>query len=298
MRAKFGLLAAAVSLALVSQGAQAMSYATATLGPVTVTLIDLNPLDSILPSINWGNNTYYGYSNYTYVYAYDTANGNFPTNGALGTYIGSNNSSSTSTAHSAATSSISSGGDETNINGMSMASYGYADGTTVAGNYSYFQGGSYAPYYNYDTFTLGAYTGVVFSANVSASASTTVGYQEGWGNESASASSVLNVWGTQPSGNSGSQSSYSSISANASYDAVWNNQTQTYDYIGQNDDKTDVLGAAYINYTGSDKVGYLQVNTYVSGISCVASAVPESDAYALMMAGLVLIGSIARRKSK
>jgi len=303
MRIQLSAIAVAISLTLTHQVASANSVASATLGPISVTLIDLNPADSLLPTITWNNATYAPYNNYTYVYAYDSANGNYQSNAAWGENLGSNNSLSASTAQSAATASISSGNDNTRLDGVSLTSAGYADGTTSAGQYSYFNAAAYAPYYGgYDAFTLGAFTGVIFTAYATTSAQTSIGNHDGWGSEYASSTAALNVWGSQPSGTGGTQNSNASISSYAAYDtlSVWNDQTQTYDYsyTGQSNTAADMLGGTYINLTGSDKVGYLQFYTNVSGHSYVASAVAEPESYALVLAGLSLMGMISRRKQK
>ena len=285
MRIQLSAIAVAISLTLTHQVASANSVASATLGPISVTLIDLNPADSLLPTITWNNATYAPYNNYTYVYAYDTANGNYQSNVAWGENVGTSNSLSASTAQSAASASISGASDDTRLDGVSLTSAGYADGTTSAGNYSSFNAAAYAPYNGYDAFTLGAFTGVIFTAYATTSAQTSVG-DDSWGSEYASSNASLNVWGSQPSGNGGSQNSYSSINSYAST------------YYGLSNSAADMLGGTYINLTGSDKVGYLQFYTSVYGYSYVASAVAEPESYALVLAGLSLMGMISRRKQK
>lgn len=299
MSMKYGVLAASVVLALTSQVASAASYAAATLGPISVTLYDLNPMDGILPSISWDNNN--SYMNYVYSYAYDTANNNYQSASQWGTQVGSNNSVSSVTGQSAATASITAGMNAAVVDGASLSASGQANGTTTQGAYSQYGADAYAPYYYYSPFTLSANTAVVFSAYATTSAETTVGYQQGWGSESASATAYIRVEGSQPLGSGGSQTSSSYSSSYASYTStyVWNSAAQSFDYIyaGQTANTGELLGASFTNLTNVVKQGYFIAQASISGYSAVAS-VPEADSYALMLAGLGLMGLVARRKSK
>jgi hypothetical protein len=295
MNRKFKASFIAISMALAATSAHAASTSSASLGPVSYQLFDLNPLDSVAPTITWSTPPD-GYGNYTYANAYDNAAVNNQSTWAYGTNGFSNNASGVATALSAAQSSITSGGVVTSPTGVSLSANGHANGTTgvAASDYSYYQAGSYAPYYYYyNGFTLGANTAVVFTANATASASTSVGYQDGYGGEYANAYAWLNVWGSQPSGNGGNQSSYSEVRANASYTSTWNEQT--YQYFGQETFSSDTLSGAYVNLTGAEKIGNVQFGTQVDGISYVA-AVPEPGTYAMLLAGLGLMGAIARRR--
>lgn len=299
MNLKLKATLAAVAMAFAANSANAASSASATLGQINVTLIDLNPTDSIAPTITWAN-SYYGYGDYAYTYAYDTAASNYQQNY---TTWGTNNftsiASSSATAQSSVQAGVVSGGDDSKADGATLSVSGNAQGTTTAGQYSYFNGYSYAPYYSYSQFTLGAYTGVIFSAAAKVDATTTEGYQTGWGSEYASAYSQLNVWGTAAGGNSGSQSSSDSLSASANYTSsyAWNSETNQYDYTyaGQQQNLNATLAVSYINFTDLDKVGNIQSTVSNYGTSYV-QAVPEPNSYAMLLAGIGLIGFMVRRR--
>lgn len=302
MSVKLGLIAAAVAMAFTSTAATAASYSSATLGPISVTLIDLNPMDGILPSISFNNNS--GYANYVYASANDNIYYFGQAASSFGSSIGSDNTQSLASSQSGATATISSGNDELSLADTSLSATGYANGSNVSGSYSYYSAEAYVPYYYYynTAFTLSANTGVIFTADAVVSATTTIGYQEGWGNESAFAYASLGVSGSSPTTNNGSQSSSSStgIGVSYTYSYVYNAQTGAFEYVdyrGQSSTNSENLSAVFTNFTNSDKVAYFNASTSVNGYSYVAS-VPEADSYALLLAGLGLIGLVTRRKAK
>ena len=290
----------AVSLALAATVSHAASSSSAQIGPVGYTLIDLNPNDGIAPTITWAT-PYPGYGDYAYATAYDTAANNYPSQTNWGTNNFSTVSANAATALSGASTKLNGGLDVNAPAGATLSSSGYANGTTVAGQYSYYNAYGYMPYYGYGgAFTLGAGTAVLFTTQASASATTTVGY-DGVGSEYGSSYARLDVWGSQPSGDGGSQNSSASFNAYAGDTATWtwNDVTQQYDYVysGQQQSFSGVLSGAYVNATATDKLGYFMATTQVSGYSSIA-AVPEPETYAMLLAGLGLVGTMARRRRR
>lgn len=304
MSIKLGVvITTALSFSFLSQSVNAASSATVNIGPINVTLIDLNPSDGILPSITWNNSGTDFRTNVVSVLAYDTANSVFVGNADWGKSFGDTNIQNIATSVSGATGSVISGSDDTKLDGVTLNLDGYANGTFLAGNYSSYSAYAYLPERLTDLFTLGAYTGVIFSADSTISATTTIGWQDGltYTFEYATASASFSVSGTQPAGSGGNQSSFADIDATVSYLAnpVWNDQTQTFDYTysGQSLTKTAVLGGSFMNFTNVAKEGMLQFSARIDGYSYVVNSVPEPDAYALMFAGLSLVMFVRRRRN-
>lgn len=296
MSFKFGVVAVSAMLSLASQIAFAASYSSASLGPITITLYDLNPTDGILPSIYW-NNSIYNNNNYVSANAYDHAINNYQSNSQWGSLIGTNNSVTTNSINSSATASVIGGIDAQSVEGVTLN----VSGHSLGGN-SEHQASAFSPYYFNTPFTLSAYTTVVFSAFASANAETTVG-GDSFGQEYATAQAGLSVSGGQLGG-SGSQSSSSYYDAFASSTSsyVWNDATQSYEFIisGQNKSNSGIVGVVFTNLTNKTMDGYFIANAFANGNSSVvssATSVPEADVYALMLVGLGLISSVIRRKS-
>lgn len=304
MSIKLGVIfATALSVVFTSPSVNAASSAFVNIGPINVTLIDLNPADGILPSITWNNSGIDFRTNVVSVLAFDTANSLYVGNAANGTSFGTTNIQNISTPVSGANGSLISGADDTKLDGVTLSLNGYANGTFEAGNYSSYSAYSYLPERLTDLFTLGAYTGVIFSANSTVSATTTIGWQDGltYTFEYAAASASFSVSGTQPAGSGGNQSSFADLATTVSYLAnpVWNDQTQTFDYTysGQSETKSAVLGGSFMNYTNIAKEGMLQFSARIDGYSYVVNSVPEPNTYALMFAGLSLIMLVKRRRT-
>jgi hypothetical protein len=299
MSFRLGVLATSVILSLLSPSAGAASYSSASLGPITITLYDLNPSDGILPSIFWNNNIY-STNNYVSTNAYDHALQVYQSNSNFGTLIGTNNSVTANSINSSATATVVGGADPQSIVGVTLNVSGHS-----LGGDSQHEASAFSPYYNNTPFTLSAYTTVVFSAFASVSVETTVG-GDYTGQEYATAYAGLSVIGGQLGGTglngSGIQSSSSNYTAFASSTSsyVWNDATQSYDYIisGQNKSSSGVVGVAFTNLTNNTMNGDFIATASANGNSSVALAVtnvPEADSYALMLVGLGLIGSVIRR---
>ncbi len=285
IRFKFALLACALASA---SGAQATSFASASLGPIQIQLFDLNPLDNVTASITFSSVTA---SNYGYTYSNGGGEwGYIP-------YLNDTGTVSTSTANTSMTASFT-GGSASSLQGATVSASGQASGSTTGGQGYFYQ---YITAPNYNSFTVSANTAVVFSALATASAQTTVGYdQVNYRNEYANASASLSLYGPGPLGNTGSQSSSDDLISSASYtyqsvydpvSGAWTGST----YSGQQNVQSKLLSASFVNLSGAEKTGTLYAQAYNYGVSNIA-AVPEPETYAMLLAGLGLMGAVARRR--
>lgn len=286
IRLKFALTAVALAAAA---SANATSFASASLGPIQIQLIDLNPTDGVTASITFGS----GVSSSSYGYTYD---GNGQSQSLP--YIGGNYGVSTASTATTSTSVAFTGGTASSIQGATLSVTSQASGLANGGQ-GYYYGYLTAP--NYTQFTLSANTAVVFSALGSTSASTTVGVDVTTGHsEYAYSSLYLTVSGSAPLSNSGSQSSSDSLSAYASaigqqtFDPATNQYV--YSYTGAQDSKNALLSASFMNMTSANKQGSIYAQAYNYGYSSIAAAVPEPETYAMLLAGLGVIGAVARRR--
>ena len=276
-------LAAATVAALCATSAFAASSSSAMLGPLSVQLFDLNPLDGIAPSVTFASS---GYDNYSYAYAYQTNPSGSDYQSNYGTTPWADTASSATTSLAWANASLS--GAAANGHGATLTAAGAAADFTSP---NYYDSASYnanvaAPYYYYyNSFTLSANTALVISAAATVTAAAN-GHNLYYA-DYAQANASFNLWGAGPSG-SGSQSSYDSASVYG------------YSYLGQGpwaatDSRT--LGASFLNLTSGDMTGNLQVNVGAYGTT-YASPVPVPAAVWLMGSGLLGLAGIARRNQQ
>lgn len=145
-------------------------------------------------------------------------------------------------------------------------------------------------------FALSPYTLLVFTGQGHASATTTVG-TNAYGEESASASVLLSIYGVGTFG-TGTQFSAGILTANATSTVTgfeWNGQTLVTLYAGQSLNKSENLTASFVNATGGELRGSLMVESKVYG-STPISAVPEPTTWALMFAGIAVVSLCARQR--
>ncbi|NTV72039.1 MAG: PEP-CTERM sorting domain-containing protein [Azonexaceae bacterium] len=282
-------MAGAIAVAFATPAVAAVS-ASATISDLTIALYDLNPLDGIAPTITWSN------TSYDYNYGTSTSASAFGSYGASNTYnyapIGQANSSAASILNAAANASISASTSAGTPSGQYSAS-GSASATDLYSSKG-FNAAAQSGTFGSSVFSLSANTAVIFQANASTHATASVGYDFLSGqNEYVSAQAFLNVSGPGASGN-GSQSSSDSISSSIQ-NYYWGNG------FPANAQSLASLAGSFVNSSKGSLTGSFQLGVNVSGSTNVVAAaavaaVPEPESYAMFLAGLGLIGAVARRR--
>lgn len=288
---------AAAAITLGTPAAFATSSATATLGPIQVTLFDLNPLDNVTPSVTFTGS--YGYGDYVYTYAYDSYSGQYSNPSTFGVGPFDAISSTTSGVTNAwATAAVSGPGTAA---GSTLSASGIATGTNGpanGSNYSSYQGYAYAPYYYYSTMSVSANTLVLLSMASSITAQTTAVWDPytSYAYEYASGNTYIQVYGPGASG-TGQQSAYDSRGIGANYVYVADpNCTYGYCYHGQTLSDNATMSVSFVNATSGDMTANVYAYAGVSG-SSYAPAVPEPGTTAMLLAGLAAVGFMVRRRA-
>lgn len=284
------------TLAMGSGQALAASNASVTMGPLSIMLVDLNPLDDITPSISFVDSEWWYGVSYTQASVQDYGAGTYDSSYDTATTAWMSSSSTAAIPGTWAAASITGNGAPT---GTTISASGSTQGTLGGDSYAYYSADANLPGYYYygGTFTLSDNTAVIFSAAISGDVSVTGSFDPSviGGSEHASVSGNLNVWGSGAGGN-GSQNASDYFSLGVSSQAIPDaNAIWGYVYGPDSAAGNQSLAAAFVNVSGANLDGYMQMNVNANGYSYVA-AVPEPETYAMLLAGLGVIGAVARRR--
>lgn len=279
-----GMAAVAVASWAAHAPVWAAASSSATLGDLTIELVDLNPGDGISPSISFAG-VATGASR-----AFNSDPFQHPDDEvfAAGPFVAF--SVSTSTLHSASGASVTGGAPATltgasTLIGTIMAG-GYANGTSafLGLDESGYSASGGVNYHLSTQFTVSANTLVLFSAAGTVAASVTTSYVDSpYNYEYATAFADIRVEGPGASGG-GLQSSFDELGL------FFDNLS------GPNADTSSrSLAASFTNLTGSSMDGKFHAAVSANGVS-YAAAVPEPSAYWLAAAGVAVLGMAARRR--
>jgi hypothetical protein len=258
--------AAAALLALGAVGtAHAVATASAEIGQVTITLIDLDPLDGITPML-----TFLSEQSSSYASVYDGGTSTSDSDWAAGFYMPT--SASAANALGWGTGSTGAGGAQ---GAAEVAGSSAAGVYTSAGGQGYF----------YGDFELTPWTGVILTTNYAAQADTSVGWVANDQTESAGGYAQLQL---SISVVDGYEYHYTTRDAYASY--TWDGSQ----YVGYSDSASGQLRLTYANFSDDAQLGSYNAYAYASAQSTVA--VPEPGTYGLLLAGLAGIGAVVRRR--
>lgn len=275
---RLATIAAAIA-AISATPAFAASSASASLGNFQYFLTDLNLDDAFAPWIIFENasNSRVGGG------IVDPISSSYPSFSQIGTSDYASVNGSISTALGQAKAEVAGGSVYV---GHALQASGYSLGEQVY-YFSYAENNSeHKGKYN---FTLGPYTQVIFSAPASLQTQTTIGY-DGVNDEWAAAQADLQIEELN-----GSFHAADFVFARASYDNIFNPSNGSYEYYGQNINNSRLLGVTWANSDEVEKIGGLHAFVQAYGLSNV-QAVPEPETYAMLLAGLGLIGFTARRR--
>ena len=274
--ARLSALIAAIA-ALAVAPVQAASFSSASLSDFRITLFDLNRADGITPRIMFPE-PYLGDNAETLV----QDDGNSGNTGAGSARGAGPFEVTVAVARSSARAAVA-GTGPTNV--ISLTASGSALGTPVPGGSSFYTAFADAPFFS--DFTVTANTMVSFSALAKVEAITTIG-QDGFGFEFANAAAGLIARGPGPGGG-GSQFTQDQVQILAASDCGPTSCS------GQRISDAGLVTVSFANLTGRNMMGVVDRGVVVGGFS---SVVPEPETYAMMVAGLGLLGFMLRRRGR
>lgn len=274
--------ALALGFGILATGAHATplpaSSASASLSNFNYQLIDLNLADEVTPFISF---EIYSYGNLTQLSDLSAGQSQyelptFPANNAI-----ESTSRSSNTINTSATGVLTSGTGSYGFIGSGITSTGSAvGGASLEEGVNSYSSRSFL-ITHLSTFTLSANTLVIFSANatVQSQVNNIVRVFDG-ATDYANASAYLQV-----SGLGG---------------AAWQDATSTVDAYAYADEtfssRSGNLSVSFSNASASISTGNLNARAIVEG-NIAVTAVPEPETYAMLLAGLGLVGAVTRRNS-
>lgn len=277
---------AAACLAAAVGPAFASASSSATLGNLVITLTDLNPTDDISPWLSFNNLSSASLLSETVGYG-EFNDGHVsiryaPSQGGL---VSTQTATDWSSSSASVLASSGLGGFTT------LSAQGHA-GSGLDG-YGSYRANASAASSPFSAFTLSANTKVTFSVVADLKAQTTMGYNlEADMAEDAYAVAVLGVWGDV---NGIFQIDSKQHDVVAGFDVRDDNTT-----VGVSDAWNGDIEVSFFNYGAVDATGGFQTFVTAEGFSSVwdgVSPVPEPETYAMLLAGLALVGVARRRQA-
>lgn len=278
----------------VAAPAAAGSFASASLSQFGYTLFDLNLGDGIAPGVVFSP----GASLY----------GSFAQSSATDPASGSESSTAWSLVAfgpAAVSSAVGLGSAQASVSGSPTAggmvyqASGAAPGSTLPSLSTQFNANAATGNFGSLGFSLSPYTLIVFSGNANLLAQTTDGaevingYFQG---EYASANVTISVSGPTSAGGTGSQSASDNRWLNAFFTVVYDPVTGEVGYTGETRTFDNVaMSVGFTNFTADTLDGGLSLNVAVNGNSPL-TPVPEPGSAAMVLAGLAVLGWLARRR--
>jgi uncharacterized protein (TIGR03382 family) len=301
---RFSTVALACAFAFASSTAMAASQASATIGNLSFTLIDLDPFDSLTPSLN-----------------FLTSNGSTALSvSATDNTLGESESASRTRAGTFSFSKeflaeLTNATASATVGGSQLSAQGVANGSGTSFNASASTGGT-SSYYSTGplTISISANTALLIKADLGLSAAasnaTCSGYYYSCISEQASASGSLSLaYSYYADGASVSYNQTDSNSLTASATGSYTYYTYQYDpyygyynYVyttvpGADESKAlnDVLTGKFVNISNQTQLASLGLSVAVNGYATSAAPVPEPGTLSLAAAGLLAAGVLSVR---